>query len=217
MYEPGSAISSSGALTAYSGKKTGRSPLDKRIVEEPGSQKDIWWGPVNKPMSTDVRFPSCGCLFWFSLFWLHIYPSGTFAAWSHDRATARHKPLACGHEPHGNGGCCKTAAEMTVRWCTNQLDVIGDHRLHKAYPLFPLSRSIVVAGCKMLLNATLEGRLFPHMPLVTEIIGATPRPSSCTPLIPQPKAVSTSAWRFLPFPPSYPDSREYGNTHGTNT
>lgn len=27
----------------------------------------------------------------------------------------------------------------------------------------------------MLLNATLEGRLFPHMPLVTEIIGATPR------------------------------------------
>ncbi|KAH8776332.1 phosphoenolpyruvate carboxykinase-domain-containing protein [Diaporthe sp. PMI_573] len=60
VYEPGSAISSSGALTAYSGKKTGRSPLDKRIVEEPSSSKDIWWGPVNKPMSTDSRSnPTC--------------------------------------------------------------------------------------------------------------------------------------------------------------
>lgn len=48
------------------------------------------------------------------------------------------KPLSIGHEPRGNDGCCETAAEMTVRCCTNQPDVIGDHRLHKAYPLFPL-------------------------------------------------------------------------------
>ncbi|EFY89138.1 phosphoenolpyruvate carboxykinase [Metarhizium acridum CQMa 102] len=53
VYETGSAITSSGALTAYSGKKTGRSPLDKRIVQEPSSENDIWWGPVNKPMSTE--------------------------------------------------------------------------------------------------------------------------------------------------------------------
>jgi phosphoenolpyruvate carboxykinase (ATP) len=44
VYETGSAITSTGALTAYSGAKTGRSPLDKRIVKEPGSEKDIWWG-----------------------------------------------------------------------------------------------------------------------------------------------------------------------------
>ncbi|WDK22388.1 phosphoenolpyruvate carboxykinase [Colletotrichum graminicola] len=54
VYETGSAITSSGALTAYSGKKTGRSPLDKRIVEEDGSKDDIWWGPVNKPMSPEL-------------------------------------------------------------------------------------------------------------------------------------------------------------------
>ncbi|KAL2759470.1 hypothetical protein ACRALDRAFT_1060487 [Sodiomyces alcalophilus JCM 7366] len=54
VYETGSAITSTGALTAYSGNKTGRSPLDKRIVEEDSSKNDIWWGPVNKPMSTDV-------------------------------------------------------------------------------------------------------------------------------------------------------------------
>jgi phosphoenolpyruvate carboxykinase (ATP) len=55
VYETGTAITSSGALTAYSGTKTGRSPLDKRVVLEPSSEKDIWWGPVNKPMSPEVR------------------------------------------------------------------------------------------------------------------------------------------------------------------
>ena len=54
MYETGSAITSTGALTAYSGAKTGRSPLDKRIVKEEGSENDVWWGPVNKPMSPQV-------------------------------------------------------------------------------------------------------------------------------------------------------------------
>jgi phosphoenolpyruvate carboxykinase (ATP) len=55
VYETGTAVASSGALTAYSGKKTGRSPLDKRIVKEPTSENDIWWGPVNKPMGPEVR------------------------------------------------------------------------------------------------------------------------------------------------------------------
>ncbi|KAL7275650.1 Protein kinase C-like 1 [Rhizina undulata] len=54
VYETGSAITSSGALTAYSGAKTGRSPKDKRIVQEPSSETEIWWGPVNKPMSPEV-------------------------------------------------------------------------------------------------------------------------------------------------------------------
>lgn len=54
VYETGSAMTSTGALTAYSGAKTGRSPSDKRIVKEPGSEKDVWWGPVNKEMSPDV-------------------------------------------------------------------------------------------------------------------------------------------------------------------
>lgn len=43
VYETGTAIVDNGALTAYSGKKTGRSPLDKRIVQEPTSEKDIWY------------------------------------------------------------------------------------------------------------------------------------------------------------------------------
>ena len=43
-------ITSSGALMNSSGKKTGRSPKDKRIVENPASVHDIWWGPVNTKM-----------------------------------------------------------------------------------------------------------------------------------------------------------------------
>jgi phosphoenolpyruvate carboxykinase (ATP) len=49
-YEPNTTISSAGALIAYSGAKTGRSPKDKRIVKHPTSEKDIWWGPVNFPI-----------------------------------------------------------------------------------------------------------------------------------------------------------------------
>ncbi|KAL9086854.1 MAG: hypothetical protein Q9159_003942 [Coniocarpon cinnabarinum] len=54
VYESGSAITSSGALSAYSGAKTGRSPSDKRIVKEEHSSQDVWWGPVNKPMDPAV-------------------------------------------------------------------------------------------------------------------------------------------------------------------
>lgn len=42
-----SSISDRGALIAYSGDKTGRSPKDKRIVRHPDSQQNVWWGSVN--------------------------------------------------------------------------------------------------------------------------------------------------------------------------
>jgi phosphoenolpyruvate carboxykinase (ATP) len=46
-HERGTAISATGALVAMSGSKTGRSPRDKRIVDEPGTSADVWWGDVN--------------------------------------------------------------------------------------------------------------------------------------------------------------------------
>ncbi len=51
--EEGCKLTPSGALVAYSGEKTGRSPKDKRIVFEEET-KDIWWGNVNMKMSLDV-------------------------------------------------------------------------------------------------------------------------------------------------------------------
>jgi phosphoenolpyruvate carboxykinase (ATP) len=50
-FEKGSTISSTGALMAFSGAKTGRSPQDKRITEEETTKQDIWWGSVNKPLN----------------------------------------------------------------------------------------------------------------------------------------------------------------------
>jgi phosphoenolpyruvate carboxykinase (ATP) len=41
------AIAASGALATRSGDKTGRSPKDKRIVDESSTSDDIWWGDVN--------------------------------------------------------------------------------------------------------------------------------------------------------------------------
>ena len=46
-HERGTAIASSGALVAMSGARTGRSPTDKRIVAEPATREDVWWGEVN--------------------------------------------------------------------------------------------------------------------------------------------------------------------------
>lgn len=53
-YEKGSAITNTGALLCKSGEKTGRSPLDKRIVYEENTKDDIWWGPINIKISEQV-------------------------------------------------------------------------------------------------------------------------------------------------------------------
>jgi phosphoenolpyruvate carboxykinase (ATP) len=52
--EKGSAIAGNGALVVDSGRKTGRSPKDKRIVEDPDSVNDIWWGDVNIKLDEDT-------------------------------------------------------------------------------------------------------------------------------------------------------------------
>ncbi len=49
-YEKDASIADNGALVAYSGAKTGRSPKDKRVVKHPASKSDVWWGPVNIPL-----------------------------------------------------------------------------------------------------------------------------------------------------------------------
>ena len=48
-YEKDASIADNGALVAYSGAKTGRSPRDKRVVRHPHSEQNVWWGPVNIP------------------------------------------------------------------------------------------------------------------------------------------------------------------------
>ncbi len=49
-YDKEASIAENGALVAYSGEKTGRSPKDKRVVRNPSSEKDVWWGTTNRPI-----------------------------------------------------------------------------------------------------------------------------------------------------------------------
>src|SRR6516165_5551645 len=50
-FEKEATIAENGALVAYSGVKTGRSPKDKRVVRHPESEADVWWGTVNIPIT----------------------------------------------------------------------------------------------------------------------------------------------------------------------
>ena len=44
-------ISAHGSLVVRTGRHTGRSPRDKFVVREPSSRANVWWGPVNQPIS----------------------------------------------------------------------------------------------------------------------------------------------------------------------
>jgi phosphoenolpyruvate carboxykinase (ATP) len=53
-FEPNARLTDMGALVAYSGAKTGRSPQDKRIVKQPPSEDDVWWGKINIPLEPRI-------------------------------------------------------------------------------------------------------------------------------------------------------------------
>ncbi|KXZ44599.1 hypothetical protein GPECTOR_65g217 [Gonium pectorale] len=54
-FEPGTHITSTGALATQSGAKMGRCPKDKRVVRDPETEKDLWWGPYSPNYVMDDR------------------------------------------------------------------------------------------------------------------------------------------------------------------
>ncbi|MDP6419070.1 MAG: phosphoenolpyruvate carboxykinase (ATP) [Candidatus Krumholzibacteria bacterium] len=47
-------VTANGTMAVDTGKFTGRSPKDKYFVEEESSKDNLWWGPVNEKIDTDV-------------------------------------------------------------------------------------------------------------------------------------------------------------------
>ena len=53
-FDPGSVITDNGSLVVRSGKRTGRSPADKRVVKTEEMSDDIWWGDINIPLDENT-------------------------------------------------------------------------------------------------------------------------------------------------------------------
>jgi phosphoenolpyruvate carboxykinase (ATP) len=79
--EKGSALSDKGALVVYSGKKTGRSPKDKRIVRHKNSEKNIDWGPVNLEMKEHTFMANRERAIDYFNTREHLYVVDAFAGW----------------------------------------------------------------------------------------------------------------------------------------
>lgn len=77
-------IADSGALIAFSGDKTGRSPKDKRVVEHPDSKADVWWGSVNVPIDEETFDINLERAKDYLNTRKHLYVVDAFAGWDED-------------------------------------------------------------------------------------------------------------------------------------
>ncbi len=118
-FDPGSAISDTGALVIYSGEKTGRSPADKRIVEHPDSADDIWWGKVNLPLAEHTfQISRQRAVDYFNIC-SRLYVTDGFVGW--DPAYRLKVRIICTRPYHG-----LFMHNMLIRPTPEQLEAFGE-------------------------------------------------------------------------------------------
>jgi phosphoenolpyruvate carboxykinase (ATP) len=79
--DPKCDIADTGALIAFSGEKTGRSPSDKRVVENPESKAEVWWGSVNVPIDNETFEVNRERAIDYLNTRKHVYVVDAFAGW----------------------------------------------------------------------------------------------------------------------------------------
>lgn len=107
-------ITSAGALRSISGEKTGRSPKDKRVVDNPESTNDIWWGSVNIKMPDSAFLQNRSRAIDYLNTRDHLYVIDAFAGWDpENRIKVR---IICARAYHAlfmtNMLICPTAEEL---------------------------------------------------------------------------------------------------------
>jgi phosphoenolpyruvate carboxykinase (ATP) len=115
----GDQITASGAISTDSDKKKGRSPNDKRVVEEPGSKDDIWWGKVNVPFSEDSFQKNRKQAIDYLNTCERLYVMDGFAGW--DPATRIKVRIVCSRPYHA-----LFMNNMLIRPSADELAVFGD-------------------------------------------------------------------------------------------
>ena len=118
-YESGSAISDVGALVVSSGEKTGRSPADRRIVDHPDSNVNIWWGNVNLKLQERTFMVNRERALDYLNTCERLYVVDGFAGWDPDhRVTVR---IVCSRAYHA-----LFMHNMMIRPTPEELDSFGE-------------------------------------------------------------------------------------------
>src|SRR6201981_246678 len=151
-YEKEATIAENGALVAYSGEKTGRSPKDKRIVKNPASEKDVWWGAINLPLDS----PSYRAVRQRALDYLNlcdrVYCFDGFAGWDPKyRIKVR---VICSRPYHA-----LFMHTMLIRPTTEELSAFDqpDFVIYNS-GIFPADRLMADVGSKTCVSLNLEDR-----------------------------------------------------------
>jgi phosphoenolpyruvate carboxykinase (ATP) len=151
-YDREATIAENGALVAYSGEKTGRSPKDKRSVKNPASEKDVWWGTTNVPFDPQ----SYRTVRQRALDYLNVcdrlYCFDGFAGWDPKyRIKIR---VICSRPYHA-----LFMHTMLIRPTTEELSAFGqpDFMIYNA-GVFPADRLMADVGSKTCVSLNLEDR-----------------------------------------------------------